>query len=214
MQRNQARHEATLADAHALAARASAALATDPVTALHLALQSTQTAVGADGTRVLRKALASDRERMVLDPGSGTHTQAVWSPTTDTIATSGKGDVVLLWDARTGKVIRTLAAMPDGHPIGQLTYDPTGKWLAAVSTMAALRSTTRRPASRSTRAARTRTSAPVPPTTVAVRCRPVGTWDPQTGRLYVFGDELTDVVAVDPPRTGRSRCAQRRPSTR
>ena len=46
LQRNQARHEATLADAHALAARASAALATDPATALHLALQSTQTAVG------------------------------------------------------------------------------------------------------------------------------------------------------------------------
>ncbi len=133
LQRNQARHEATVASAHALAARASAALATDPANALHLALQSTQTAEGADGTRVLRQALADDRERMVLDPGTGADTQAVWSPVADTIATTGKGDVVLLWDARTGRLIRTLAAMPDGHFIEQLSYDPTGKWLAAIS---------------------------------------------------------------------------------
>ena len=133
VQRNQARHEASVAQARALAAEATADLAVDPASSLELALQSTQVDPSAAGIQALRLALATDRMRMAFQPGFGTGTQATWSPAAEIIAATGRGNSVQLWDPRTGRLLRTLGSLPAADPISQLSYNGQGSLLAGIA---------------------------------------------------------------------------------
>jgi WD40 repeat protein len=133
IQRNQASHEAGVAQARALAAEATADLATDPAQSLQQALQATQINPGAAEITALRLALAADRTRMAFQPGFGTGTQATWSPATEIIAATGRRNSVQLWNPRTGRLLRVVGSLPAADPITQLSYNRQGTLLGAVT---------------------------------------------------------------------------------
>jgi WD40 repeat protein len=132
IQRNQARHEARIADSRALAAEATAAMSGDPERSLSLALHAVRLDSSGPGVQALRLALAKSQQRMVIRSGTGADTAAAWNPRLAQIAVTAPHDSVALWNAATGRLSQTL---PDAHPgpVAQLLYDAGGSRLAAVS---------------------------------------------------------------------------------
>jgi WD40 repeat protein len=132
VQRDQARHEAGVAQSRALAAEATADLSTNPQQSLSLALRSTKVNASGPSEQALRLALAQARLRMVINPGTGSTTTAAWNPVRKQIAVTGPHATVELWNAQTG---RMTASLPTVHGVAanQLLFDPTGTKLAAVA---------------------------------------------------------------------------------
>ena len=204
IQRNQARHEANVAQARALAAEATADLAADPSQSLRLALESTQKNTTSTELRALRLALSADKDRMVFQPGFGSGTQAAWSPAGEVIAATGRGNTVQLWNPRTGKLLRILGPMPSAPRISQLSYDRRGNLLVAVAA-----DPLSYPASGHVALWNTQTGNAVPMRQVnryiaTHRTNRAGlnsvaaTWDPQNDDLFIYGDDLRGVLVYIP----------------
>jgi WD40 repeat protein len=132
VQRNQARHEANVAQSRALAAEATVDLSTNPQKSLSLALRSTKIDSSGPAVQALRLALAEARLRMVIRSGTGATAQAAWNPIRKQLAVTGPHGTVELWNAQTG---RMTASLPTVHAadVTQLLFDPTGTKLAAVA---------------------------------------------------------------------------------
>jgi WD40 repeat protein len=132
VQRNQARHEAQVADSRALAAEATAALSSNPERSLSLALRSVRLDPSGPAVQALRLALAKARQRMVINSGMGSNTVAAWNPHLAQVAVTAPHHSVALWNAATGRLSQSL---PEAHSgaVKQLLYDPSGSRLAAVS---------------------------------------------------------------------------------
>ena len=131
-QRNQAQHEARLADSRALAAEATANLSSDPERSLSQALRATRIDPSGPAEQALRLALAQARQRMVIRAGTGSATVAGWNPSQAQIAVTAPHDSVALWNTATGRLSQTLPRTHSGK-LTQLVYDPSGSRLAAVS---------------------------------------------------------------------------------
>lgn len=203
VQRNQARHEANVAQARALAAEATAELAIDPARSLRLALESTRQNASSTGVQALRLALAADKDRMAFQPGFGAGTQATWSPAGDVIAATGSGNRVQLWDPRTGRLIRLLGPLRGTDPISELTYNGQGDLLAAVTKSpqdlagghVALWNT------------QTGSTIVLPQVNKYIRTHRkdrgsfnplAATWDPQNGDLFIYGADLRGALVYIP----------------
>ena len=140
IERSQARHEANVAQSHALAADATVDLASDPQESLELALRSTELDPSGSNQQALRLALAQAHLRMTIQSDSGEptladgqfFTQAAWNPSSSQLAVTGPHGSVELWDSQSGRLLRTLSTL-HSSPVSQLLYDRTGDRLVAVS---------------------------------------------------------------------------------
>ena len=132
LQRNQAQHEAQVANSRADAEQAIAGLSSDPEQSVKLALNATQTNASTQTAQALRLAIADDRLRMTIQSGTGPNTAATWNPARGQIAVSATHGDVALWNSATGRVTQLL---PTGgsSPVIQLIYDASGSRLAAVT---------------------------------------------------------------------------------
>jgi WD40 repeat protein len=132
LQRNQARHEATVANSRASAEAAIAGLASDPEKSVAQALSATQTNASPQTEQALRLAIADDRLRVTIKSGTNADTAAAWDPARGQIAVSATHGDVALWNSATGRVTQLL---PTGSnlPVIQLVYDASGSRLAAVT---------------------------------------------------------------------------------
>jgi WD40 repeat protein len=193
IQRNQARHESTVAQARALAAESVAELTTNPTQSLRDALDSTRINPSPQGIQALRLALSDDHLRMAFQPGFGFATQAAWNPVEQIIAATGRHNSVQLWDPRTGRLLSTLGSLPTADPITQLLFNPSGSALAAVSqdgmiAMWDVRTGSRYDLSQLNDRIHAVNSYKVPYVDAA--------WDPHASTLYVYGSSMRDVLAV------------------
>jgi WD40 repeat protein len=139
VQRDQARHEAQLADSRAFAADATVDLSSNPQQSLRLALNATTINAGGPAQQALRLAVADDRQRMVIQSGVGGATVAAWNPTMNQMAVTGPRDTVEVWNTVTGRVTRVLDAAhasSGSDAISGLVYDADGTRLAAVTSKA------------------------------------------------------------------------------
>jgi WD40 repeat protein len=132
VQRNDARTQARLAQSRALAAQATADLSTNPGQSLSLALSSTKINPTGPSEQALRLAMAQDRLRMVIHPGTGSATVAAWNPALAQVAVTAPHDSVALWNTATGRISQVLP-LAHAAPATQLLYDRSGSRLAAVS---------------------------------------------------------------------------------
>jgi len=132
LQRNQAQHEATVANSRADAEQAIAGLSSDPEQSVALALKATQTNASPQTEQALRLAIADDRLRMTIHSGTGADTAAAWNPARDQIAVSATHGDVALWNSATGRVTQLLST-GGKLPVDQLIYDASGSRLAAVT---------------------------------------------------------------------------------
>jgi WD40 repeat protein len=132
LQRNQAQHEATVANSRADAEQAIAGLSSDPEQSVTEALKATQVNASPQTEQALRLAIADDRLRMTIQSGTGANTAAAWNPARGQIAVSATHGDVALWNSATGRVTQLL---PTGSklPVIQLIYDASGSRLAAVT---------------------------------------------------------------------------------
>jgi WD40 repeat protein len=132
LQRNQAQHNAQVANSRADAEQAIAGLSSDPEQSVTEALKATQVNASPQTEQALRLAIADDRLRMTIKSGVGPDTAAAWNPARGQIAVSATHGDVALWDSATGRVTQLL---PTGgrFPVYQLIYDASGSRLAAVT---------------------------------------------------------------------------------
>jgi WD40 repeat protein len=132
LQRNQAQHEAQVANSRADAEQAIAGLSSDPEQSVTEALKATQVNASPQTEQALRLAIADDRLRMTIQSGTGANTAAAWNPARGQIAVSATHGDVALWNSATGRVTQLL---PTGNklPVIQLIYDASGSRLAAVT---------------------------------------------------------------------------------
>lgn len=132
LQRNQAQHNAQVANSRADAEQAIAGLSSDPEKSVAEALKATQVNASPQTEQALRLAIADDRLRMTIHSGTGADTAAAWNPARDQIAVSATHGDVALWNSATGRVTQLL---PTGSnlPVIQLIYDASGSRLAAVT---------------------------------------------------------------------------------
>lgn len=132
LQRNQAQHEAQVANSRASAEAAIAGLASDPEGSVKEALSATQTNASPQTEQALRLAIAGDRLRMTIQSGIGANTAAAWNPARGQIAVSATHGDVALWNPTTGRVTQLLST-GGNSPVYQLIYDASGSRLAAVT---------------------------------------------------------------------------------
>jgi WD40 repeat protein len=132
IQRNQAQTQAQLANSRALAAEAIAELSSNPAQSLKLALDATKINPGPQAEQALRLAMAQDRLRMVINPGDGSASLAVWNPAMPQIAVTAPHNAIALWNSDTGRATQLLHVAPGDTP-AQLVYDGSGSHLAALS---------------------------------------------------------------------------------
>lgn len=132
LQRNQAQHNAQVANSRADAEQAIAGLSSDPEQSVTEALKATQVNASPQTEQALRLAIADDRLRMTIHSGTGADTAAAWNPARGQIAVSATHGDVALWNSATGRVTQLL---PTGGklPVDQLIYDASGSRLAAVT---------------------------------------------------------------------------------
>lgn len=132
LQRNQAQHNAQVANSRADAEQAIAGLSSDPEKSVAEALKATQVNASPQTEQALRLAIADDRLRMTIHSGTGADTAAAWNPARDQIAVSATHGDMALWNSATGRVTQLL---PTGSnlPVIQLIYDASGSRLAAVT---------------------------------------------------------------------------------
>jgi WD40 repeat protein len=132
LQRNQAQHNAQVANSRAQAEEAIAGLASDPEQSVATALKATQTNASAQTEQALQLAIADDRLRMTIKSGVGADTAASWNPARGQIAVSAAHGDVALWDSVSGRITQLLPTGTD-LPVYQLIYDASGSRLAAVT---------------------------------------------------------------------------------
>ena len=132
LQRNQAQHEAQVANSRADAAQAIAGLSSNPEQSVTEALKATQVNASPQTEQALRLGIADDRLRMTIHSGTGADTAAAWNPARGQIAVSATHGDVALWNSATGRVTQLL---PTGGKLSvdQLIYDASGSRLAAVT---------------------------------------------------------------------------------
>ena len=132
LQRNQAQHEAIVANSRADAEQAIAELSSNPEHSVAQALKATQTNASTQTAQALRLAIADDRLRMTIQSGTHADTAAAWNPAHGQIAVSATHGDVALWNSATGRMTQLL---PTGgsSPVYQLIYDASGSRLAAVT---------------------------------------------------------------------------------
>jgi WD40 repeat protein len=192
------------AQARALAAQATALLTSDPQRSLSLALQSTETDSSNTGEETLRMAVAAAPLRTVIRGAGGESAVARWNPAAEQIALSGPRGSIQLWDARRGRLQRSLAGDPRSS-IVKLNYSPDGTLLAALSRAGDLAvwdlATGRRSSSQTLARAIAATTHRDANGELAAD---VGfDWHgPHYHHLLVFGSELKSVLSFDPA-TGR-----------
>ena len=194
IQRNKASNEATVATAREYAAEATADLSSKPAQSLQEALQSTNLSPSSTGIQALRLALAADHTRMAIQPGFGAGTQATWSPAAEIIAVTGHRNTVQLWNPRTGRLLQVLGSLPAADPISQLSYNRQGDLLAAVSAnglVALWNPLTGRAVNMNLLNADIKLRKTGNPFLS-------GTWDPRSGKLYLTGSGLPDILVYDP----------------
>jgi WD40 repeat protein len=129
----QATHEARVSESNALAAEATVALSTNPQESVSLALRSARLNVSPSTEQALRLALSDGRMRMAIRSAAGPATTAAWAPGKAEVAVSAPGGVEL-WGTLNGRLLQNLA-VPRQYPVSQLLFDPSGKELAAVSSV-------------------------------------------------------------------------------
>ncbi len=201
------------AQARALAAEATALLTSDPQHSLSLALRSTETDSSSTGEETLRMAVAAAPLRMVIRAAGGESAAARWSPTGDQVALSGPRGSVELWDARTGRLQRSLTGDPRSAIVG-IDYSPDGALLAAVSRAGDMAvwevATGRRRASATLdQAIKAATQPDADPTLAADLSFD---WHGADGhQLLVYGLELSAVLSFDPA-SGRVSNVYRNPA--
>jgi len=132
LQRNQAQHEAQVANSRATAEQAIAELGSNPAQSVADALKATQTNASPQTEQALRQAIAGDHLRMTVHSGTSGNTAAAWNPALGQIAVSATHGRVALWNSATGRVTQLLPTGGDS-PVIQLTYDASGSRLAAVT---------------------------------------------------------------------------------
>jgi WD40 repeat protein len=204
LQRNQAQHEATVANSRADAERAIAGLSSDPEQSVTEALKATQVNASTQTAQALRLAIADDRLRMTIHSGTGADTAAAWNPARNQIAVSATHGDVALWNSATGRVTQLL---PTGgsSPVYQLIYDASGSRLAAVTKASTV-------AVWDISATGVATAVPVTDLNDTVRSEipahasnygpgadsVLASWAGADGAsLYVFGNELTNVALLN-----------------
>ena len=117
LQRNQAQHNAQVANSRADAEQAIAGLSSDPEQSVTEALKATQVNASPQTEQALRLAIADDRLRMTIHSGTGADTAAAWNPARDQIAVSATHGDVALWNSATGRVTQLL---PTGDQLAGL----------------------------------------------------------------------------------------------
>ena len=141
VQRNQARHEAIVARARALAAESTAQLSTNPQQSLRLAAEAEKLNPSSTAESALRLSLAQSRMRLAIRTGSGGPTTnspgtvAAWNPRNSEVALSAPGGALDLWNPLTAKLITKIAT---GGPVASVAFDPTGRYLATTSRSAGI----------------------------------------------------------------------------
>jgi WD40 repeat protein len=205
LQRNQAVHNAQVANSRASAEAAIAGLTSDPEGSVQEALSATQTNASTQTEQALRLAIADDHLRMTIQSGVGANTAAAWNPARGQIAVSATHGDVALWNSTAGRVTQLLST-GGNSPVYQLIYDASGSRLAAVT----LASTV---AVWDISAAGVATAVPATDLNNSVQGQiPPGSsnfgpdgdsvyiaWAGADGaKLYVFGYELFNVVVFDP----------------
>jgi WD40 repeat protein len=129
-----ANQQRDLARSRELAARAIAALQTDPDAAVRLARQAAQVSSAAEVDDALRQSLAVPSARVLAAPGGESVASAVLTSGGQfVLGTTGRS--ALLWDVRTGRVVRTLAGDSNGMPwtVAFAALSDDNSWLFAMS---------------------------------------------------------------------------------
>ena len=201
LQRNQAQHEAQVANSRADAEQAIAGLSSDPEQSVTEALKATQVNASTQTEQALRLAIADDRLRMTIQSGTATDTAAAWNPARGQIAVSATHGDVALWNSATGRVTQLL---PTGSnlPVIQLIYDTSGSRLAAVTLASTATVWDISPAGVATAVPSTRLSDNIRAELAqGISNGGIGTdsmlaaWAGADGAdLYVFGQQLSNVV--------------------
>jgi WD40 repeat protein len=93
-----------------LAARSAALVPKDPALALQLAVKAAELAPGSDATDALHAALARHHERRRLVGHDSYVVEGSWSADGSRVLTREWGDVVILWDAATGRPVARMLA--------------------------------------------------------------------------------------------------------
>ncbi|HMR32524.1 MAG TPA: adenylate/guanylate cyclase domain-containing protein [Geminicoccaceae bacterium] len=134
------RDRAEAANSRLLARRAMEAIdGAKPGLALALALQAMPRAIerpelGPDtpqGAIALLEALTAQRRLAVLGDGSATVDDVAWSPDGGMIATASGDGHARLWDAASGRIVRTLPRVP--AELRRVAFSPDGRRLAGVA---------------------------------------------------------------------------------
>jgi WD40 repeat protein len=137
IQRNDALTQRQIGFARELAFKAQLNLFVDPERSILLALESLQRAYTKEGEEALRSAIGNSLVRLTLRGHEGPVRSADFSPDGKWIVTSSRDKTVRIWDANTGRLLRTLTGhqemvrgahfSPDGKLIGSASDDRTAR---------------------------------------------------------------------------------------